>query len=94
MMTQAERLRHLSGTGWGKVLEKPDQVLDIPFFMKTEYNRIEEWNQHNEEARIGAAIGAERRKVHKADQRSRNTKACLLLVSFIVSLLIIAGVVS
>lgn len=93
MMTQAERLRLLSGTGHGELPEKPDQVLDIPFFMKTDYNRLKEWERHNDEARVGAVIGAERRKAHQIDKQSRNTKACLLLVSVIVTLLIVAGMV-
>lgn len=92
-MTQAERLRHLSGTGWGKVLEKPEQELDIPYFLKPEYQQFKRFIKHNEEAKLGAIIGQERRKAREAKDAERHKKQNIIFVIALAVILLLVGAI-
>lgn len=74
---------------------QPKKELLIPAFVNEDHHRKQarQWRANIEEAQIGAAVGAERRKAHRADQRTRNAKACMMLVSVIITMLIVAGMV-
>lgn len=74
---------------------QPKKELLIPAFVNEDHrrNQARQWRANVEEAQIGAAVGAERRKAHRANQKARNGKACMLLMSFLVTLLIVAGMV-
>jgi hypothetical protein len=72
-----------------------DNEIKIPAFVNESrrHEQQKQWRQNYDAARLCAAVGAEKRKAHRADKRARDGKACLLLVSFIVTLLMIAGAV-
>lgn len=94
-MTQAERLRLLSGTGHGELPKKSDQVLDIPFFMKTDWKRTERKIIQAEEAKTAAIISKERRKARQAKEKERRKKQGIIIgIFWVVTLLLIGAIES
>ena len=79
--------------------EKEEMELDVPYFINENPYRknAKEWRKHNEQARLGAAVGAERRKARQAKQaeayRLNSKRCCAIMAALMTILLLFAGAV-
>ena len=79
--------------------EKEETELDVPYFINEEPRRKQarEWREHNEQARIGAAVGAERRKARQVKQageyRLNSKRGCAVMAALMTVLLLLVGAV-
>ena len=98
-----ESLRKWSGKD---ICDPPDfynrktEELEIPAFMLRENQyrqKGREWRSHNEQARIGAAVGAvkrEHRQAHRAEQNKKaHTVEFIVFAAAITSLFLLVGAV-
>ncbi len=53
-----------------------EMELDVPYFINEDRRRQQarEWREHNEQARIGAAVGAVKKDVRQAERAERRRK--------------------
>ena len=102
-MNYMDSLRHWSGKD---ICDPPDfyqkeqEELEIPAFLLPENQyrqRGREWREHNDQARIGAAVGAERRKARQARQaeayRLSSKRSCAIMAVLMTMLLLLVGAV-
>lgn len=56
--------------------EKEETELDVPYFINEEPRRRQarEWREHNEQARVGAAVGAVKKEARQAERAERRRK--------------------
>lgn len=94
-----ESLRLWSGKDITEFPNYEKEELDVPYFINEPDRRLQarEWRKHNEQARIGAAIGAERRKARQemsAEQYRINSKrGGVVIVALMTALLFLVGAV-
>lgn len=79
--------------------EKEETELDVPYFINEEPRRKQarEWREHNEQARIGAAVGAERRKARQEkraeEYRTNSKRGGVVVVALMTALMLLVGAV-
>lgn len=94
-----ESLRLWSGKDICELPNYEKEELDVPYFINEEHRRRQarEWREHYEQARVGAAVGAERKKarqMRKAEEYRVNSKrGCTILAVFMTVLLLFVGAV-
>ena len=94
-----ENLRLWSGKDITEFPNYEKEELDVPYFINEESRRKQarEWHKHNEQARIGAAVGAERRKARQekqAEEYRKNSNRGGVIVTAIMTLaLLLVGAV-
>lgn len=102
-MTSIESLRKWSGKDIcdpPNFYNKKQEELEIPAFLLPENQyrqKGREWREHNDQARIGAAVGAERRKARQAKQaeayRLNSKRSCAIMAVLMTMLLLLVGAV-
>ena len=93
-MTNIESLRLWSGKD---ICEFPnyDNEIQIPAFVNETHHRQQqrEWRKHNEQARIGAAVGTAKRKARQNERAERSRKECILFLVGAALMLLLVGAI-
>ena len=96
-MTSIESLRLWSGKDITEFpnYEKEEMELDVPYFINENPYRknAKEWRKHNEQARIGAAVGTAKRKARQYERAERSKKECILFLVGAALMLLLVGAI-
>lgn len=95
-MSYMDTLRKVSGLDVTEFpnYDTPEMVLDVPYFINENPYRKQarEWREHNEQARIGAAVGAvkkENRQAERAERRRKHSNIEFAVLAAIMTVLML-----
>lgn len=92
-----DTLWKINGMCFGEI--DTEKELDVPYFINEPDRRQQarEWRKHNEQARIGAAVGAERRKSRQEKRaekyRINSKRGCAIMAALMTALMLLVGAV-
>lgn len=88
-----DTLWKINGMCFGEI--DTEKELDVPYFINEPDRRQQarEWRKHNEQARIGAAVGTAKKQARQYERAERSRKECIIFLVGAALLLLLVGVV-